>query len=113
MVQEAGPRLHVVLLGRGNALVVDVAKDVRVLFVGQVSGLTKIAKRLPFTRPAGRRLDGLFFEAVVSRAMIYLSALARCLPKKREVASTKCLTERCSPAAGRTCCENSSYCGPR
>jgi uracil-DNA glycosylase len=76
MVQETGPRLRVVLLGRGNAAAVDVAKDVRVLFVGQVSGLTKIAKRLPFTGPAGRWLDGWFFEAAVSRAMIYLSALA-------------------------------------
>jgi uracil-DNA glycosylase len=113
MVQETGPRLRVVLLGRGNAAAVDVAKDVRVLFVGQVSGLTKIAKRLPFTGPAGRWLDGWFFEAAVSRAMIYLSALARCLPKKREVASTNRLPERCSPAAGRTCCANSSSCGPR
>jgi uracil-DNA glycosylase len=113
MVQEAGPRLRVVLLGRGNAPVVDVVKDVRVLFVGQGSGLTKIARRLPFTGPAGRRLDGWFFEAVVSRAMIYLSALARYLPKKREVAGTKCLPERCLPAAGRTCCANSSSCGPR
>jgi uracil-DNA glycosylase len=113
MVQETGPRLRVVLLGRGNAAAVDVAKDVRVLFVGQVSGLTKIAKQLPFTGPAGRWLDGWFFEAAVSRAMIYLSALARCLTKKREVAGTKCLPERCSSAAGRTCCANSSSCGPR
>ena len=66
----------------GNAPVVDVAKDVRVLLIGQAPGLTEVATRLPFTGPAGRRLEGWFSEAGVSRAEIYLSALARCFPGK-------------------------------
>jgi uracil-DNA glycosylase len=66
----------------GNAPVVDVAKDVRVLLVGQAPGLTEAATRLPFTGPAGSRLEGWFSEAGVSRAEVYLSALARCFPGK-------------------------------
>jgi uracil-DNA glycosylase len=68
--------------GGGNAPVVDVAKDVRVLLVGQAPGLTEVTTRLPFTGPAGRRLEGWFSEAGVSRAEVYLSALARCFPGK-------------------------------
>ena len=69
-------------LDEGNAPVVDVVKDVRVLLVGQGPGLTEVATRLPFTGPAGRRLGGWCSEAGVSRAEIYLSALIRCLSGK-------------------------------
>jgi uracil-DNA glycosylase len=68
--------------GGGNAPVVDVAKDVRVVLVGRAPGSTEVTTRLPFTGPAGRRLEGWFSEAGVSREEIYLSALARCFPGK-------------------------------
>ncbi len=66
----------------GNAPVVDLPKDVRVLLVGQAPGVTEVTTRLPFTGPAGRRLEGWLAEAGVSRVEIYLSALARCFPGK-------------------------------
>jgi uracil-DNA glycosylase len=62
--------------------VVDVSKDVRVLLVAQAPALTEVSTRLPFTGPAGKRLEGWFTEAGVSRGEIYLSALARCFPGK-------------------------------
>jgi len=68
--------------GGGNAPVVDTPKDVGVLLVGQAPGLTEVSTRLPFTGPAGRRLEGWLAEAGVSRGAIYLSALARCFPGK-------------------------------
>ncbi len=37
---------------------------------------------MPFTTPAGRRLEGWFAKAGVSRGEIYLSALTRCFPGK-------------------------------
>ena len=57
---------------------VDAPKDVGVLLVGQAPGLTEVSTRLPFTGPAGRRLEGWLAETGVSRGEIYLSALARC-----------------------------------
>ena len=66
----------------GNAPVVDVPKRVRVLLVAQAPGLTEVETRSPFTGPAGRRLEGWFREAGVSRDEVYLSALARCFPGK-------------------------------
>ena len=66
----------------GNTPVVDAPKDVGVLLVGQAPGLTEVSTRLPFTGPAGRRLEGWLAEAGVSRGEIYLSALARCFPGK-------------------------------
>jgi uracil-DNA glycosylase len=68
--------------GGGNMPVVDVPKDVRVVLVAQAPGLTEVSTRLPFTGPAGKRLEGWFTEAGVSRGEIYLSALARCFPGK-------------------------------
>ena len=65
-----------------NVPVVDVPKDVRVILVGQAPGVTEMTTRLPFTGPAGRRLEGWLAEAGVSRVEIYLSALARCFPRK-------------------------------
>ena len=61
---------------------VDVPKVVRVLLVAQAPGLTEVSTRLPFTGPAGKRLEGWFTQAGVSREEIYLSALARCFPGK-------------------------------
>jgi uracil-DNA glycosylase len=66
----------------GNAPVVEVAKAVRVMLVGQAPGVTEVETRLPFTGPAGRRLEAWFAEAGVSRSEVYLSALARCFPGK-------------------------------
>jgi uracil-DNA glycosylase family 4 len=68
--------------GGGNAPVVEEAKDVRVLLVGQAPGATEVETRLPFTGPAGGRLEGWLAEAGVSREEVYLSALARCFPGK-------------------------------
>lgn len=42
----------------GNAPVVDLPKRVRVMLVGQAPGITEVTTRLPFTGPAGRRLEG-------------------------------------------------------
>jgi uracil-DNA glycosylase len=66
----------------GNAPVVDLPKDVRVMLVGQAPGITEVTTRLPFTGPAGRRLEGWLERAGVEREEIYLSALARCFPGK-------------------------------
>ena len=68
--------------GGGNAPVVDVPKETRVLLVGQAPGLTEVSTRQPFTGPAGGRLEGWFEEAGISRGEVYLSALARCFPGK-------------------------------
>jgi uracil-DNA glycosylase len=68
--------------GGGNVPVVDAPKDVGVLLVGQAPGLTEVSTRLPFTGPAGRRLEGWLAQTGVSRGEIYLSALARCFPGK-------------------------------
>src|SRR5215210_4343913 len=68
--------------GGGNVPVVDAPEDVGVLLVGQAPGLTEVSTRLPFTGPAGRRLEGWLAKTGVSRGEIYLSALARCFPGK-------------------------------
>ncbi len=66
----------------GNAPVVDEPKDTRIMLVGQAPGITEVTTRLPFTGPAGRRLEGWFAEAGISRDEIYFAALARCFPGK-------------------------------
>ena len=66
----------------GNAPVVDVPKQTRLLLVGQAPGSTEVTTRLPFTGPAGKRLMGWFEKAGLSREEIYLSALCRCFPGK-------------------------------
>lgn len=66
----------------GNAPVADLPKRVRVMLVGQAPGITEVTTRLPFTGPAGRRLEGWLARAGISREEIYLSALARCFPGK-------------------------------
>jgi uracil-DNA glycosylase len=68
--------------GGNNAPVVDAPKDVRVILVGQAPGVTEITTRVPFTGPAGKRLEGWLAGVGVSRMEIYLSALARCFPGK-------------------------------
>lgn len=68
--------------GGGNAPVVDLPKRVRAMLVGQAPGVTEVTTRLPFTGPAGRRLEGWLDLAGVGREGIYLSALARCFPGK-------------------------------
>jgi uracil-DNA glycosylase len=68
--------------GGGNTPVVDVPKEVWELLVAQAPGVTDVSTGLPFTGPAGKRLEGWFKEAGVSRGEIYLSALARCFPGK-------------------------------
>ena len=76
--------------GGGNAPIVDVAKEVRVLLVAQSPGVTEVETRLPFTGPAGRRLEGWFAEAGVSRAEVYLSALPAAFRGRREAAGAGC-----------------------
>ena len=66
----------------GNAPVVDVAKDVSVMLVGQAPGITEVTTRLPFTGPAGKRLAQWFERAGIQRDEVYFSALARCFPGK-------------------------------
>ncbi len=66
----------------GNAPVVDIAKDVRVLLIGQAPGITEVTTRLPFTGPAGKRLMQWFERAGIERDDVYFSALARCFPGK-------------------------------
>ena len=87
--------------GGGNAPVVDVAKDARVLLVAQAPGVTEVETRLPFTGPAGRRLEGWFAEAGISRDEVYLSALVRCFPGKArgggDKVPSRSMLENCRP----------------
>lgn len=87
--------------GGGNTPVVDVAKEVRVLLVAQAPGVTDVSTGLPFTGPAGKRLEGWFEEAGVSRREIYLSALARCFPGKApgggDRAPSRAMIANCRP----------------
>lgn len=65
-----------------NFPVVDAAKRVRVMLVGQAPGITEVTTRAPFSGPAGRKLETWFERAGVRREEIFLSALARCFPGK-------------------------------
>lgn len=65
-----------------NFPVVDAAKDVRVMLIGQAPGVTEVTTRAPFSGPAGRKLQTWFERAGVRREEIFLSALARCFPGK-------------------------------
>jgi uracil-DNA glycosylase family 4 len=56
--------------GGGNTPVVDVPKEVRVLVVAQAPGVTEVSTGLPFAGPAGKRLEGWFEEAGVSRGEV-------------------------------------------
>ena len=80
---------------------VDVTKEVRVLLVAQAPGVTDVSTGLPFTGPAGKRLEGWFEEAGVSRREIYLSALARCFPGKApgggDRAPSRAMIANCRP----------------
>ena len=84
---------------------VDVPKDVRVLLVAQAPGVTEVSTGLPFTGPAGKRLEGWFEEAGVSRGEIYLSALARCFPGKApgggDRAPSRAMIANCRPHLSR------------
>ena len=73
----------------------DAPKDVRVILVGQAPGATEITTRVPFTGPAGKRLEGWLAGVGVSRMEIYLSALARCFPGKAKGGGTRCPLEPC------------------
>lgn len=91
--------------GGGNTPVVDVAKEVRVPLVAQAPGVTDVSTGLPFTGPAGKRLEGWFEEAGVSRREIYLSALARCFPGKApgggDRAPSRAMIANCRPHLSR------------
>jgi uracil-DNA glycosylase len=76
--------------GGGNAPVVDVPKDVRVLLVAQAPGLTEVLTRLPFTGPAGARLEGWFTEAGVSRGENTSPPSRAASLERRRVAGTGC-----------------------
>lgn len=85
----------------GNSPVVDVAKRTRVLLVAQAPGTTEARQGLPFVGPAGRRLEGWFERAGISREEIYLSALARCFPGKAkgggDKAPSRAMISNCRP----------------
>lgn len=69
----------------GNAPVADEAKPpgrVLAMLVGQAPGVTEVTTRLPFTGPAGRRLDVWLRQAGLSRDEIHFAAVARCFPGK-------------------------------
>ena len=61
---------------------VDLPKNTDILLVGQAPGITEVTSRLPFTGPAGKRLEVWLAEAGVTREQVYFSALARCFPGK-------------------------------
>jgi len=75
------------------------------LLVAQAPGMTEVKTRLPFTGPAGRRLQGWFEEAGGSRGEIYLSALARCFPGKArgggDRAPSTAMIRNCRPHLAR------------
>ena len=89
----------------GNSPVVDVAKRTRVLLVGQAPGTTEASRGLPFVGPAGRRLEGWFERAGISRQEIYLSALVRCFPGKAkgggDKAPSRAMISNCRPHLSR------------
>jgi uracil-DNA glycosylase len=91
--------------GGGNTPVVDVPKEVWELLVAQAPGVTDVSTGLPFTGPAGKRLEGWFKEAGVSRGEIYLSALARCFPGKApgggDRAPSRAMIANCRPHLSR------------
>lgn len=85
----------------GNSPVVDIAKRTRVLLVAQAPGVKEASVGLPFVGPAGRKLEGWFERAGISREEIYLSALARCFPGKGrgrgDRAPSRAMISNCRP----------------
>ena len=85
----------------GNSPVVDVAKRTRVLLVAQAPGTTEASRGLPFVGPSGRRLEGWFERAGISRRDVYLSALAKCFPGKAkgggDKAPSRAMISNCRP----------------
>ena len=85
----------------GNSPVVDVTKRTRVLLVAQAPGTTEASRGLPFAGPSGRRLEGWFERAGISRREVYLSALARCFPGKAkgggDKAPSRAMISNCRP----------------
>ena len=83
------------------APVVDLPKAVRAMLVAQAPGSTEVVTRRPFTGPAGRRLEGWFERAGVSREEIYLSAIARCFPGKAkgggDLVPSRAMIRNCRP----------------
>lgn len=67
----------------GNAPVADVVKEkARAMLVGQAPGVREAVTRMPFTGPAGKRLDKWFEKAGISRDEVSFTAVARCFPGK-------------------------------
>ncbi len=54
----------------------------RAMLVGQAPGVREVETRMPFTGPAGKRLDVWLERAGVSRDEIHFAAVARCFPGK-------------------------------
>jgi uracil-DNA glycosylase len=73
--------------------------------VAQAPGVTAVSTGLPFTGPAGKRLEGWFEEAGVSRGEVYFSALARCFPGKApgggDRAPSRAMIANCRPHLSR------------
>lgn len=85
----------------GNAPVVDLPKKSRVMLVAQAPGATEVVTRLPFTGPAGKKLERWFERACVRREEIYLAAIARCFPGKArgggDLAPPRAMIRNCRP----------------
>ena len=97
-------RCHLGIPG-GVSPVVDLPKAVRAMLVAQAPGSTEVVTRLPFTGPAGKRLMGWFERAGMSRAEIYLSAVARCFPGKAkgggDLVPSRAMIRNCRPPLAR------------
>jgi uracil-DNA glycosylase len=52
------------------------------MLVGQAPGIREVDTRMPFTGPAGKRLDAWLERAGVLRDEIHFAAVARCFPGK-------------------------------
>jgi len=90
----------------GNAPVADVVKpDARAMLVGQAPGVREVDTRMPFTGPAGKRLDMWLEKAGVSREEVHFAAIARCFPGKAKGGGDKVpsrrMIENCRPHLDR------------
>lgn len=71
------------------------------MLVGQAPGIREVETRLPFTGPAGKRLDVWLRKAGVSRDELHFAAIARCFPGKAKGGGDKVpsrsMIENCRP----------------
>lgn len=90
----------------GNSPVADVVKPrARAMLVGQAPGIREVHTRLPFTGPAGKRLDAWLEKAGVSRDEMHFAAVARRFPGKAKGGGDKtpsrAMIRNCRPRLAR------------